>query len=102
MYPGSMGDEILSLLENESLNNLQINQINKQTNHTQQIILVRHLESKYNEYKKFIKDDIRYIQFLQETDSSAKKELALLLLEDFRQNVGIDYTTDISTQGHQQ
>lgn len=102
MYPGSMGDEILSLLENESLNNLQINQINTQTNHTQQIILVRHLESKYNEYKKTIKEDPRYKNFLQETDDSIKKELALLLLEDFRQNVGVDYTTDISKQGHEQ
>lgn len=102
MYTGSMGDEILSLLDPTSLQNLRVHQINERLDPTQKILLVRHLESKYNEYKELIKEDAIYKQFLKETNSSVKKELASVLLEDFRQNVGVDYTTDISTQGHKQ
>jgi broad specificity phosphatase PhoE len=69
---------------------------------TRTITFMRHLESKYNEYKELIKTDPHYQQFLQETNGEIKEELAHILMKDFFENVGIDYETQLSSQGHQQ
>lgn len=60
---------------------------------TKHITFVRHLESKYNEYKETIKSDPQYNEFMTTKDISRKKELAPILLQDFFASVGIDYET---------
>ncbi|MDR0861054.1 MAG: hypothetical protein LBO09_09120 [Candidatus Peribacteria bacterium] len=74
--------------------------LNDEIPETRHITFIRHLESKYNEYKELIKKNPDYIQFMKpEIDPQEKERLAQVLLKDFFEKVGIDYETDISDQG---
>jgi broad specificity phosphatase PhoE len=76
--------------------------LQKEFPETRNIIFVRHLESKYNEYKQLIKQDSIYIEFIQEQNREKKEQLAQKLLSNFFETVGIDYETDLSSVGHKQ
>ena len=83
---------------------LPANIINSKIPNTRHITFVRHLESKYNEYKELIKTNPDYQEFMRIHENvgtahdiklkmERKKALAGILLEDFFKEVGIDYET---------
>lgn len=61
-------------------------------------MLVRHLESNYNAYKRDVVNTELYKIFDAELDPVKKKAFALALLDDFRKHVGVDYTTGVSPE----
>jgi 3'-phosphoadenosine 5'-phosphosulfate sulfotransferase (PAPS reductase)/FAD synthetase len=83
---------------------LPANIIDTKTPNTRYITFVRHLESKYNEYKILVKSNPDYQEFMNTNEKigenndikiklARKNELAHVLLKDFFQEVGIDYET---------
>lgn len=101
-YVGSLQKPIFDILDMETFNQSPGNIIYEKIPDTKHITFVRHLESKYNEYKEIIKSDPQYNEFMTTEDISRKKELAPLLLQDFFRAVGIDYETWLSQKWHQQ
>ena len=65
---------------------------------TKQIIMVRHLESKYNEYKGYVRKDPRYRILLDSTDPELKRQAAEGLLKEYRNDIGLDAFTNISQE----
>ncbi|MCF7835102.1 histidine phosphatase family protein [Candidatus Gracilibacteria bacterium] len=101
LYVGGLQKPLLDILDMEKFQQLPINIINDNIPETRRITFIRHLESKYNEYKELIKSNPDYQEFMTTTDISRKKELAMILLKDFFAEVGIDYETGLSSQGHE-
>ena len=88
----------------EKFKQLPANIIDTNISDTRHITFVRHLESKYNEYKVLVKSNPDYQEFMKihinigENNDIKKKlarknELAHVLLKDFFKEVGIDYET---------
>lgn len=102
LYVGWLHKPLLDILDMEKFQELPINIVNDKIPETRRITFVRHLESKYNEYKEKIKTNPIYLEFMTTQDISKKKELAQLLLKDFFEEVGIDYETWLSTKWHQE
>jgi len=86
----------------EKFQQLPIHIVNEHIPETRCITFVRHLESTYNEYKQTISTNTDYQEFINTQDILRKKELAHKLLEDFFEQVGIDYETWLSQAGHTQ
>ncbi len=86
----------------EKFQQLPVNIINEAITDTRHITFVRHLESKYNEYKALIKSNPDYQEFMTTQNLAIKKELVQVLLKDFFEQVGIDYETQLSKAWHQQ
>lgn len=102
LYTWALWEDILSVWDDNWLDQFPIPQVTDRQEPSQQITIVRHLESKYNEYKNIVVQSELYKLFSQEEDPVKKKIFALELLDDFRNGVGVDYTTDISVAGHEQ
>lgn len=98
LYVGSLQKPLLDILDMEKFNQLPVNIINAKIPDTRHITFVRHLESKYNEYKELIKSNPDYQEFMTTKDISRKKELVQVLLKDFFSEVGIDYETKLSSK----
>jgi len=101
LYIGWLQQPLLDILDKEKFQKLPIQIINDKIPETRHITFIRHLESKYNEYKELIKSNLDYQEFMTTQDISRKKELAHILLQDFFAQVGIDYETWLSSQWHQ-
>ena len=93
LYIGSLQLPLLDILDMDKFQKLPIQIINDKIPETRHITFIRHLESKYNEYKELIKSNLDYQEFMTTQDISRKKELAHILLQDFFAQVGIDYET---------
>lgn len=113
LYVGSLQKPLHDILDMETFQQLPANIINTKIPNTRHITFVRHLESKYNEYKELIKANPDYQEFMRIHENvgtahdiklkmERKKELAGILLEDFFKEVGIDYETWLSTAWHEQ
>jgi hypothetical protein len=103
LYPGALNDELLELFDKEMFRLIPLKQIWEKFPDCRNITFVRHLESKYNEYKDMVKKTDLYKQFISLPNENAQKyDLAMQLLKDYRQYIGTDYQTDISTAGKQQ
>lgn len=74
-------------MDQNGLENFPISQVAEPVNPLQRITIVRHLESKYNEYKELVRNLDLYKNFVCEQDPVKKKSYALELLADFKQNV---------------
>lgn len=101
-YVGSLQKSLLDILDMEKFSKIPGQIIIDKVNDTKHITFIRHLESKYNQYKELIKSNLDYQEFMTTENISRKKELAYLLLEDFFASVGIDYETWLSEKWHQQ
>ena len=101
-YPGALQAPLASLLDTQPIEAAAMKVLHTVVPETRHITFVRHLESKYNEYKNLLKQDPNYQRFLQTQDPSEKEQLAQVLMRDFFEKVGIDYETNLSTIGHQQ
>ncbi len=102
LYVGSLQAQLLDILDMEKFNQLPVNIINDRVSDTRHITFVRHLESKYNEYKELIKSNPDYKEFMTTQNIDRKKELVQVLLKDFFEQVGIDYETKISSNWKQE
>jgi broad specificity phosphatase PhoE len=102
LYVGGLQQPLLDILDKEKFQQLPITIINDQIPETRHVTFVRHLESKYNEYKQLIKSNPDYQEFMTTKNISRKKELAHTLLQHFFQEVGIDYETGLSQKGHEE
>ncbi len=113
LYVGSLQKPLHNILDMEKFKQLPANIIDTKTPNTRYITFVRHLESKYNEYKVLIKSNPDYQEFMNinvnidenndiKEKLARKNELAHVLLKDFFQEVGIDYETWLSRAGHEQ
>lgn len=102
LYQGALQKPLTEILDNNGIDKFPIKILQKEFPETRNITFVRHLESKYNEYKQLIKQNPTYIKFIQEQDGEKKEKLAQELLSNFFETVGIDYETDLSSAGHQQ
>ena len=102
LYVGSLQKPLHDILDMETFQQLPANIIDTNIPNTRHLTFIRHLESKYNEYKEKIKSNPDYQEFLTTQDISKKKELAQLLLKDFFDEVGIDYETWLSEAWHTQ
>jgi hypothetical protein len=93
----------LDILDTDGIQKLSMKKLNEVIPETRHITFIRHLESKYNEYKELIKQNLNYINFMKpDLDPQEKERLAQVLLKDFFEQVGIDYETNISEQGKKQ
>jgi len=77
----------------EKFQQLPVNIVDNKIPDTNRITFVRHLESKYNEYKETIKNDSHYQEFMTTKSIKRKNELVEVLMKDFFTKVGIDYKT---------
>ncbi|MFZ2151397.1 MAG: phosphoglycerate mutase family protein [Candidatus Absconditicoccaceae bacterium] len=102
LYVGSLQKPLLDILDMDKFQQLPVNIINDQIPDTRHITFVRHLESKYNEYKEMIKYNPDYQEFMTTQNISRKKELVQVLLKDFFSEVGIDYETKLSSKGKEE
>lgn len=102
LYTWALWSDICAILDQNGLENFPISQVIEPINPLQRITIVRHLESKYNEYKELVRTSDLYQSFMQSEDPVKKKQYSLDLLADFKQNVWVDYMTNISVNGHQQ
>jgi len=100
LYLGALQKPLKEILDQNNIETYFNKLIQKEFPETRTITFIRHLESKYNEYKELIKKNPKYKQFNSEKDKKAKEELAQFLMKDFFEKVGIDYETDLSAQGH--
>jgi hypothetical protein len=82
-----LGSDIHSVLKQDGLHEYPIAQATEPIDPLQRITIVRHLESKYNEYKELVRESDLYRCFMQEEDPVKKKNYSLDLLADFKQNV---------------
>lgn len=92
-YVGSLQKPLLDILDMEKFQNVPGQIIHDNVTDTKHITFIRHLESKYNEYKVLIKSNPDYQEFMHTKNISRKKTLAPILLKDFFATVGIDYET---------
>lgn len=102
LYTGGLQKPLLDILDTEKLKQLPITMIDDPIANTRHITFVRHLESKYNEYKEFLKTDATHQEFLETPNRQRKEELVPLLLKNFFDEVGIDYETWLSSKGHEE
>jgi len=102
LYVGWLQKSLLNILDKEKFNQLPVNIINEEIPDTRNITFVRHLESKYNEYKELIKSNPDYQEFMTTDNIARKKELVQVLLKDFFEQVGIDYETQLSSKWHEE
>ena len=93
LYTGGLQKPLLDILNKEKLKQLPITMVKDPIADTRRITFVRHLESKYNEYKEFLKQDSTHQEFLETSSRQRKEELVPILLKDFITEVGIDYET---------
>lgn len=100
LYTWALWKDLLSIVDQHALSKFPITQVSDHSDPLQQIVLVRHLESNYNAYKRDIFSSQLYDAFVNEPDLVKKKPLAIQLLEDFRKNVWLDYSTNVSPKGH--
>jgi len=100
LYTWALWEDLLSIIDQNKLSDHPIPQVVDRIDPLQQIVFVRHLESKYNSYKRDVTSSELYASFMEQLDPVKKRKVALDLLEDFRQNVGLDYTTNISPEWH--
>ncbi|MEI6673092.1 MAG: hypothetical protein WCL02_07410 [bacterium] len=112
-YVGSLQKPLLDILDQEKFTQTPGQIVTDTISDTKHITFIRHLESKYNEYKELIKSNPDYQEFMNidniprknnlflqllefffhKKGISRKKDLAHILLEDFFKDVGIDYET---------
>ncbi len=102
LYTRALWDNLFSVFDQNGLASRPIFQVEDVVHPKQQITLVRHLKSNYNVYKENIASSELNKAFEAELDPVKKKSFALDLLEDFRQHVGLDYTTGVSPEWHAQ
>lgn len=100
LYTWALWKDLLSVVDQKGLWETVIPQITNFIEPKQQIVLVRHLESNYNAYKRDVVNTELYKIFDAELDPVKKKAFALALLDDFRKHVGVDYTTGVSPEWH--
>ena len=91
LYPGAMSPALLNALDKESFEGINISKIWDSFPECKNITFVRHLESVYNDYKKIVREDPKYIEFNTTEDLIRKHELAKELLYHYRKNIGIDF-----------
>jgi len=102
LYPGAMSTALLNALDKESFKGIDISKIWDSFPECRNITFIRHLESIYNDYKKIVKEDPKYIEFNTTEDPARKDELARELLHHYRKNIGVDFGTGISEEGKKQ
>ncbi len=102
LYPWAMHPALLDTLDKEIFQQIPLKTVWDTFPDCKNITFIRHLESKYNEYKNVVKNEDIYKQFMIETDQKKKYELSLELLKHYRDNVGTDPQTNISEHGKQQ
>lgn len=102
LYPGAMRPALLNALNKESFKGIDITQIWDSFPECKNITFIRHLESIYNDYKKVVREDPKYIEFNQTEDPERKWDLARELLNHYRKNIGVDFSTGISEEGKRQ
>ena len=102
LYPWAMRPALLNALNKESFKWIDISQIWDSFPECKNITFVRHLESIYNDYKKVIREDPKYIEFNETEDPEKKWDLARELLHHYRKNIGVDFSTGISEEGKRQ
>lgn len=104
-YPGYLRDELLSLLDTDTLSQIPgKNIMHAPTNIDKKQIphhfFVRHLESNYNAYKSGMTTNKLWLDFLAEEHPTKKQEKYVSLCEHFLENVDIDSRTGLSPVGH--
>jgi broad specificity phosphatase PhoE len=102
LYPGSLHPGLAEILDFNSQKQLPIKQIWDNIVTTKRITMVRHLESKYNEYKLEVKKDPRYEILINGSNKDDIHNAALWLLQDYRERIWFDAFTDISQEWHKQ
>gem|GEM_PF-2763152 len=80
LYPTALQDELFDLLNLDIISNMPINTILENIESSNNIVFVRHLESKYNEYKLNVVKTEDYKKFQAATDQEEKLKLAEKLL----------------------
>jgi hypothetical protein len=83
LYYGALPKSLYDILATNTIETYPIKILQQEFPETRTITFVRHLESKYNEYKQLIKQNSLYQQFMQESDLQKKEQLAELLASDF-------------------
>ncbi len=102
LYVGWLHKPLFDILDMEKFQQLPVNIVDNKIPDTNRITFVRHLESKYNEYKETIKNDSHYQEFMTTKSIKRKNELVEVLMKDFFTKVGIDYKTWLSDTWHQE
>jgi len=102
LYIGSLHEPLYDILDKEKFNQLPVHIIWDKTHSTNRITFIRHLESKYNEYKETITSDLDYQEFITTKNIDRKNELVEVVMKDFFAKVGIDYKTWLSEKWHQE
>ena len=103
LYPGALPKELFNVLDKSSFKWIPMEQIWQEYPDTKSITFVRHLESKYNEYKEMIKQTDKYKEFIAMDNSESKKqELAMHLMKNYKEIIWTDYQTQLSEKWKQQ
>lgn len=102
LYPWWLNQVLYDLLDKPKFESIPLNQIWNWFPECKNIMFIRHLESIYNEYKKKIRKDPRYLEFKITNDPTRKQILAIQLLEEYRTQIWIDFSTWISQEWHLQ
>jgi len=100
LYPGALSKEIFDVLDKEEFKKVPIEQVWDTFPDVRNITFVRHLESKYNEYKELVRKTDDYKQFMRMENSDPKKmEVAMCLMKEYKNIIGTDYQTPLSEKG---
>ncbi|HBB04345.1 TPA: hypothetical protein DCZ39_05655 [Patescibacteria group bacterium] len=98
MYTGSLQKPLLDILDMKDFDPAHGQIVTDNISETRHITFIRHLESKYNEYKFLIENNPDYQEFMQTEDIQRKNELAPILLKYFFDEISIEYETGLSTK----
>ncbi|EKD24712.1 MAG: hypothetical protein ACD_80C00167G0010 [uncultured bacterium (gcode 4)] len=101
LYTGSLQKPLLDILDMKDFDPAHGQIVTDNISETRHITFIRHLESKYNEYKFLIENNPDYQEFMQTEDIQRKNELAPILLKYFFDEISIEYETGLSTKWHQ-
>lgn len=102
LYIGALQQALLDILDREKIQQLPMHIVEDHIPQTRHITFIRHLESKYNEYKETIKSNSHYQEFMTTKNIKRKNELVEILMKNFFVEVGMDYKTWLSDKWHQE
>lgn len=115
-YLWSLPEELYNILDMDAVWQLPVKFSRENYSKVRTFTMIRHLESKYNEYKRKVRKTQEYKRFKELEEllnwvlSDIKREeliaemniLAKAMLNEFVKEIGCDYSTDISQLGHKQ
>ena len=102
LYPGALPDAYRDILAHERIHDLPIYVESREYRGARTFTFVRHLESRFNEYKRTLATSDMFRRFVHETDPRERRALAFELRADYFRQVGVDYEVELSVEGHAQ